>query len=275
MKKVKRDSLVKYTTLIITSAIMLFPFYLMLVMSFKDPKEILAGAYLLPSIHPTFSNFIHIFAAAPFFTYLVNTVLVVTGILLLQLLLIIPAAYVFARIKFRFSGVLFALYVIQIMLPLEALIVPNYRLMNSFGLLNTRVAMILPYIASGYCAFLLRQAFKQIPQSLEDAATIDGCGHFRFIWSILLPLARPTITVFSLISIATHWNDYLWPLIVTDSDRVRTLTIGLGMFVQRESGADWGMLMAATLYISLPIIVLFLILQRTFVESFMTSGLKG
>ena len=275
MKEVKRDSLVKYTILIITSAIMLFPFYLMLVMSFKDPKEILAGAYLLPSTHPTFSNFIHIFAAAPFFTYLVNTVLVVTGILLLQLLLIIPAAYVFARIKFRFSGVLFALYVIQIMLPLEALIVPNYRLMNSFGLLNTRVAMILPYIASGYCAFLLRQAFKQIPQSLEDAATIDGCGHFRFIWSILLPLARPTITVFSLISIATHWNDYLWPLIVTDSDRVRTLTIGLGMFVQRESGADWGMLMAATLYISLPIIVFFLILQRTFVESFMTSGLKG
>jgi ABC-type glycerol-3-phosphate transport system permease component len=161
------------------------------------------------------------------------------------------------------------------MLPLEALIVPNYRIMNSLGLINTRVAMILPFIGSGYCAFMLRQTFKQLPQSLEDSAIIDGCGHLRFIWSILLPLAKPTLAVFSLISIATHWNDYLWPLIITDSDNVRTLTIGLGMFVQHESGADWGMLMAATLFISLPIIVLFLAVQRTFIESFMTSGLKG
>ena len=275
MKRIKAANLIKYGVLIVTSAIMLFPLYLMFTMSFKTPRNILSGAYLLPSVHPTVTNFVHVFAAAPFFTYLINTVLVVTGILLLQLLLIIPAAYVFARIKFKFSGVLFILYVIQIMLPLEALIVPNYQLVSSFGLLNTRVAMILPFIASGYCAFMLRQAFKQIPQSLEDSATIDGCGHFRFMWSILLPLARPTLTVFALISIATHWNDYLWPLIITDSDRVRTLTIGLGMFVQHESGADWGMLMAATLFITLPIVIFFLILQRTFVESFMTSGLKG
>lgn len=266
---------VKYLTLIGVSLFMLFPFYLMIVMAFKDPKTILGGGYLLPSLHPTFTNFVRVFEAANFLGYLGNTVLVVTGILLLQLLLIIPAAYVFARLKFRFAGVLFLLYVVQIMLPLEALIVPNYRIMSSFGLINTRVAMMLPFIGSGYCAFLLRQAFKQIPQSLEDAAIIDGCGHLRFIWTILLPLSKPTITVFSLISVATHWNDYLWPLIITDSDRVRTLTIGLGMFVQHESGADWGMLMAATLFIALPIIVLFLVLQRTFIESFMTSGLKG
>jgi len=244
-------------------------------MAFKNPKAILAGNYLLPSLHPTFGNFINVFEAANFVGYLGNTVFVVTGILLLQLLLIIPAAYVFARLEFRGSGLLFGLYVIQIMLPLEALIVPNYRIISSLGLINTRVAMILPFIGSGYCAFLLRQTFKQLPQSLEDSAIIDGCGHLRFIWSILLPLAKPTLVVFSLISIATHWNDYLWPLIITDSDKVRTLTIGLGMFVQHESGADWGTLMAATLFISLPIIVLFLAVQRTFIESFMTSGLKG
>jgi ABC-type glycerol-3-phosphate transport system permease component len=244
-------------------------------MAFKNPKTILTGNYLLPSLHPTFSNFVNVFEAANFVGYLGNTILVVTGILLLQLLLIIPAAYVFARLEFRGSGLVFGLYVVQIMLPLEALIVPNYRIMNSLGLINTRVAMILPFIGSGYCAFMLRQTFKQLPQSLEDSAIIDGCGHLRFIWSILLPLAKPTLAVFSLISIATHWNDYLWPLIITDSDNVRTLTIGLGMFVQHESGADWGMLMAATLFISLPIIVLFLAVQRTFIESFMTSGLKG
>lgn len=266
---------VKYSILLITSLIMVFPFYLMVIMAFKTPREILSGAYLLPSLQSNIDNFVQVFTAAPFFTYLANTILVVTGILILQLLLIIPAAYVFARLKFKLSGFLFILYVIQIMLPLEALIVPNYRIINSFGLLNTRIAMMLPFVGSGYCAFLLRQAFKQIPQSLEDSAIIDGCGHFRFIWHVLLPLSRPAITVFSLISVATHWNDYLWPLIITDSDRVRTLTIGLGMFVQHESGADWGMLMAATLFITLPIVLLFLILQRTFIESFMTSGLKG
>ncbi|MFQ5834668.1 MAG: carbohydrate ABC transporter permease [bacterium] len=275
IKKVEIGSWIKYSILVVVSLFMLFPLYLTIIMAFKDPKSILSGAYLLPSLHPRFRNFVDVFEAANFFTYLGNTVLVVTGILLLQLLLIIPAAYVFARLKFKFSGVLFLLYVIQIMLPLEALIVPNYRIMSSFGLLDTRVAMILPFIGSGYCAFLLRQAFKQIPQSLEDSAIIDGCGHFRFIWSVLLPLSKPTIMVFSLISVATHWNDYLWPLIITDSDRVRTLTIGLGMFVQHESGADWGMLMAATLFIALPIIILFLVLQRSFIESFMTSGLKG
>ena len=269
------NSKLKYSILFVTSLAMVFPFYLMIIMAFKTPREILSGSYLLPSLQLNINNFAEVFSAAPFFTYLVNTVLVVTGILILQLMLIIPAAYVFARLKFRFSGFLFILYVIQIMLPLEALIVPNYRIISSFGLLNTRIAMILPFVGSGYCAFLLRQTFKQIPQSLEDSAIIDGCGHFRFIWHVLLPLSRPAITVFSLISVATHWNDYLWPLIVTDSNRVRTLTIGLGMFVQHESGADWGMLMAATLFITLPIVILFLILQRTFIESFMTSGLKG
>ncbi|MFP4135973.1 MAG: carbohydrate ABC transporter permease [Candidatus Acetothermia bacterium] len=265
----------RYLFLTIASLAVLFPFYLMTIMAFKASDEILAGNYLLPTLQPSFNNFMRVFAAADFFTYLINTVLVVTGILALQLLLIIPAAYVFARIDFPGSGFVFILYVIQIMLPLQALIVPNYRIMNTFGLVDTRLALILPFVGSGYCAFLLRQSFKQVPQSLIDSAIIDGCGHFNLIRKVFLPLSKPTIAVFSLISIATHWNDYLWPLIITDSSKVRTLTIGLGMFVQHESGADWGMLMAATLFITLPLIIFFLVIQRSFIENFMTSGLKG
>lgn len=265
----------KYSSLTIASLIILSPFYLMLIMAFKQSKAILSGNYFVPPLQPSFDNFVRVFAAADFFTYLVNTVLVVTAILVLQLILIIPAAYVFARIDFPFSGVVFMLYVIQIMLPLQALIVPNYRVINTLGLVNTRLALILPFVGSGYCAFLLRQSFMQVPQSLIDSAIIDGCGHFNLIRRVYLPLSKPTLAVFALISIATHWNDYLWPLIITDSDRVRTLTIGLGMFVQHESGADWGMLMAATLFITLPLIVLFLFVQRSFIENFMTSGLKG
>ncbi len=271
----KQRYIAHYIILLLVSLIIVFPLYLMFVMAFKDSKEILGSRYLLPSLSPTFDNFIRIFQAASFGIYLVNTIIVVTGILVLQLVMIIPAAYVFARFPSRISGFLFILYVIQIMLPLEALIIPNYRIMNAFGLINTRVAMILPFVGSGYCAFLLRQAFKQIPRSLEDAAVIDGCGHFGLLRNVFIPLSKPTITVFSMISVATHWNDYLWPLIITDSNIVRTLTIGLGMFVQHESGADWGMLMAATVFITLPIILLFLILQHTFLESFLTSGIKG
>ncbi len=275
INRIKQSSLPKYLILIITSLIILFPLYLMFIMAFKDPKAILAENYLFPSLNPTINNFIEVFKAANFSIYLINTIIVVTGILLFQLVLIIPAAYIFSRANFKFSGFLFILYLIQIMLPLEALIVPNYRIMNTFSLTNTRLAMVLPFLGSGYCAFLLRQAFKQIPQSLIDAGIIDGCGHLRLIRNVFLPLSKPTLTVFSMISVATHWNDYLWPLIITDSDRVRTLTIGLGMFVQSESGADWGMLMAATVFIPLPIILLFLVLQRTFLENFMTSGIKG
>jgi sn-glycerol 3-phosphate transport system permease protein len=135
--------------------------------------------------------------------------------------------------------------------------------------------MMLPFFASGYGTFLLRQAFRQIPRDLEDAAVIDGCGGLRFLWHVLVPLARPTLVAFALISLVSHWNDYLWPLIVTDTPDVRTLTIGLGMFVQQESGADWTLLMAATAFVTAPLMVIFLVFQRKFIESFMFSGLKG
>ena len=271
----KKTTIFHYLILFITSLVIFFPLYLMIVMAFKDAKEILGANYLWPSLQPTFENFIHIFQAASFNIYLVNTIIVVLGILALQLFLIIPAAYVFAKTDNRFIGFLFILYIIQIMLPLEALIIPNFRIMHTFGLMDTRISMILPFIGSGYAAFLIRQSFKQIPQALDDSAVIDGCGHLKMMYHVYIPLSKPTITVFSMISIAIHWNDYLWPLIITDSNAVRTLTIGLGMFVQHESGADWGMLMAATLFITLPIIILFVVLQRSFLENFLTSGIKG
>ncbi|MFP4179952.1 MAG: carbohydrate ABC transporter permease [Spirochaetaceae bacterium] len=271
----KKHNTLHYIILSVSSLIILFPLYLMFVMAFKESSEILGANYLLPSLRPTFVNFIRVFQAAQFHIYLMNSLFVVLGILAMQLLLIIPAAYVFSKANNRLVGFIFILYVIQIMLPLEALIIPNYRIMHTFGLTDTRVSMILPFIGSGYAAFLIRQSFKQIPQALDDSAVIDGCGHFKMMYHVYIPLSKPTITVFSMISIAIHWNDYLWPLIITDSDAVRTLTIGLGMFVQHESGADWGMLMSATLFITLPIILLFLVLQRTFLENFLTSGIKG
>lgn len=220
-------------------------------------------------------NYAEVFDRAPFGMFLVNTIIVVTGILAVQLVTITLAAYVFARRKFRGAEILFLLFLIQMMIPIHATFLPNFLTLRNLDLLNTRVAMMLPFFASGYGTFLLRQAFKQIPRDLEDAAVIDGCGGLRFLWHVLVPLAKPTLVAFALISLVSHWNDYLWPLIVTDTPDVRTLTIGLGMFVQQESGADWTLLMAATAFVTAPLLGIFLVFQRQFIESFMFSGLKG
>ena len=220
-------------------------------------------------------NYAEVFARAPFGMFLANTVIVVTGILAVQLVTVTLAAYVFARRRFRGANVLFLLFLIQMMIPIHATFLPNFLTLRNLDLLNTRVAMMLPFFASGYGTFLLRQAFKQVPRDLEDAAVIDGCGGLRFLWHVLIPLAKPTLVAFALISLVSHWNDYLWPLIVTDTPDVRTLTIGLGMFVQQESGADWTLLMAATAFVTAPLMGIFLVFQRKFIESFMFSGLKG
>ena len=222
-----------------------------------------------------FGNYVEVFDRAPFGRFLVNTVIVVCGILAVQLVTVTLAAYVFARRKFRGADILFLLFLVQMMIPIHATFLPNFLTLRNLDLLNTRMAMMLPFFASGYGTFLLRQAFRQIPRDLEDAAVMDGCGGLRFLWHVLMPLAKPTLVAFGLISLVSHWNDYLWPLIVTDTPDVRTLTIGLGMFVQQESGADWTLLMAATVFVTAPLMGIFLVFQRKFIESFMFSGLKG
>jgi sn-glycerol 3-phosphate transport system permease protein len=221
------------------------------------------------------TNYKEVFSMAPFGRYLVNTIIVVTGVLLVQELLITSSAFVFARMNFPGSRFFFALYLIQMMLPVHAIIVPNYLTIRRLGLLDTRLAMMLPFFASGYGTFLVRQAFKQVPKEFEEAAIVDGCPPLRFLWQILVPLAKPTLVAHALISVVTHWNDFYWPLVVTDSPAVRTLTIGLAMFVQQESGADWTLLMAATVFVTAPLMITFLIFQRKFVESFMSAGIKG
>ena len=275
MEEKKYEAVIKIFVLQLASIIMILPFVWLISTALKSPAEVFTeNPNLLPETF-RWSNFAAIMDQAPFWLYMGNTIIVCVGILIIQLLLVIPAAYAFARLEFPGKDVMFLLFVIQIMLPLESIIIPNYLITKNLGLLNTRTGLILPFVASGFGTFMLRQTFKQIPKSLEDAALMDGAGHLRFIWHVLIPLSRPTIVTFSMISIATHWNDYFWPLIITDTDNVRTLTIGLGMFVQQESGSDWSLLMAATLFVCAPIIAFFLATQKTFIKNFLTSGIKG
>jgi sn-glycerol 3-phosphate transport system permease protein len=261
--------------LIVLTGVTVTPYLWLLSTSLKERTAVFTPTPEWVPWPINFGNYVEVFQRAPFGLYLANTLIVVSGILTVQLLTITLAAYVFARRRFRGRELLFGAFLLQMMIPIHATFVPNFLTLRTLDLLNTRLAMMLPFFASGYGTFLLRQAFRTVPRELEDAAVLDGCGGLRFLWHVLLPLTRPTLVAFALISLVSHWNDYLWPLIVTDTPDVRTLTIGLGMFVQQESGADWTLLMAATAFVTAPLMVIFLVFQRRFVESFMTSGLKG
>jgi sn-glycerol 3-phosphate transport system permease protein len=264
-----------HLALALVSLVTVTPYLWLLSTSLKFKTEVFTPTPQWIPWPVNLANYREVFERAPFGMFLVNTVIVVTGILAVQLVTVTLAAYVFARRRFRGSNALFMLFLVQMMIPIHATFLPNFLTLRALDLLNTRVAMMLPFFASGYGTFLLRQAFKQVPRELEDAAVMDGCGGLRFLWHVLIPLARPTLVAFALISLVSHWNDYLWPLIVTDTPDVRTLTIGLGMFVQQESGADWTLLMAATAFVTAPLLLVFLVFQRKFIESFMFSGLKG
>jgi sn-glycerol 3-phosphate transport system permease protein len=243
--------------------------------SFHSPDEPLSATNLLWSSHPTISNYVQAFQIAPFGRYYLNTILIVVGILIFQLVTICLAGYAFARFKFRGQNVLFFLIMLQLMVPSSALIVPNYSTIRSLGLFDTLLAVMLPFFGSAFGTFLMRQTFKTIPQDLDDATRMDGANWFQTLWYIYIPPARPAMIAFALSSISFHWNDFLWPLIVTNSPNSRPLTVGLAILTQLgEIGAQWPLVTAGTIIVVGPLLVLFLIFQRQFIDSFLHSGLK-
>lgn len=227
------------------------------------------------SLDFTLENFTRAWSYAPFGQYYLNTALIVFGVLGLQLITTILAAFVFARMTFPGRDVIFILFLLQLMVPAEALVVPNYTTIKNLGLVNTRFAVMLPYVASAFGTFLIRQTFRQVPKELEDAAAIDGCNTLQTLWHIFIPLARPTLVAFGLVSISYHWNNFFWPMIVTNTPDKRPLTVGLALFAKAvEAGADWSLVTAGTVIVILPLLGLFLVFQRQFISSFMQSGIK-
>ena len=243
--------------------------------SVHSPDEPLSAANLWWSSQPTTANYAQAFDIAPFGQYYVNTVLIVFGILIFQLVTICLAGYAFARFKFRGQNVLFFLIMLQLMLPSSALIVPNYATIRTLGVFDTLFAVMLPFFGSAFGTFLMRQTFKTIPQDLDDAARMDGANWLQTLWNVYIPPARPALVAFALSSISFHWNDFLWPLIVTNSTNARPLTVGLATLTQLgEIGAQWPLVTAGTVIVVGPLLVLFLIFQRQFIDSFLHSGLK-
>jgi sn-glycerol 3-phosphate transport system permease protein len=222
----------------------------------------------------TLENFVRAWNAAPFSRYLVNTVLLVTMTLSGQIVLCTLAAYAFARYEFRGRDVAFALMLVQLMIMPDVLIVENYRTMGHIGILDSTPAIALPYVASAFGTFLLRQTFKAMPKELDDAARVEGAGPLQVLLKVYVPLAKPVYVAYGLVSVSYHWNNFLWPLIVTNSVEARPLTVGLQVFSSTDQGIDWSIVCAATLMTSGPLLLAFLLFQRQFVQSFMRAGIR-
>ncbi|RPI44327.1 MAG: carbohydrate ABC transporter permease, partial [Hyphomicrobiaceae bacterium] len=212
--------------------------------------------------------------AAPFARYFFNTFMLVTLILGCKLVLCTLAAYAFARYEFAGSNVAFALVLAQLMVMPDVLIVENYRTMSTFGILDSIPAIALPYVASAFGVFLLRQTFKTVPKELDDAARVEGANALQTLLKVYVPLARPVYIAYGLVSVSYHWNNFLWPLIVTSSVEARPLTVGLQVFSSTDQGIDWSIICAATLMTSAPLLMAFLLFQRQFVQSFMRAGIR-
>jgi len=228
----------------------------------------------VPTAPLTLANFEAAWNAAPFARYFVNTVLLVTLILGAQLVLCTLAAYAFARYEFPGRDLAFALVLVQLMVMPDVLIVENYRTMAQLGILDSTLAIGLPYMASAFGIFLLRQTFKTIPKELDEAARVEGAGALQVLWKVYVPLARPVYIAFGLVSVSYHWNNFLWPIIVTNTVNSRPLTVGLQVFSSVDQGIDWSIICAATLLTSAPLLLAFLLFQRQFVQSFMRAGIR-
>ncbi|SEI65354.1 carbohydrate ABC transporter permease [Achromobacter sp. NFACC18-2] len=222
----------------------------------------------------TLDNFVRAWNAAPFPRYFLNTFVLVTMVLAAQLVLSTLAGYAFARFEFRGRDFVFMLVLLQLMIMPDVLLVENYRSMSLLGVRDTVFAIGLPYFASAFGIFLLRQTFKTVPRELEEAARMEGANALQVLWKVYVPLAKPIYVAYGLVSVSHHWNNFLWPLIITNSVESRPLTVGLQVFSSTDQGIDWSVITAATLMSAAPLLIAFLLFQRQFVQSFMRAGIR-
>jgi sn-glycerol 3-phosphate transport system permease protein len=222
----------------------------------------------------TLRNFENAWSAAPFARYFLNTTILVVSILVVQFVVCTLAAYAFARFAFFGKDVLFMLILVQLMVAPEVLMLENYITIRSLGLVDTLAGIALPYLGSAFGIFLLRQTFKSVPKELEEAARVEGCSSLGVLWRVYVPAAKPVYLAYGLVMVSFHWNNYVWPLIITNSVSTRPLTVGLAVFASVDQGIDWSIICAATLLTAGPLLVAFLLFQRQFVQSFIRAGIR-
>ena len=254
------------------------PLFWMVTGALKTTKEIRAipPVWIPSSLH--WENFTNAWNAAPFGRFYINTIITTAIGSSAELINAVMTAYALAFLKFPKKNLVFILILVALMIPDEVVILPNYlTIANVFGQswVNTYQGIIIPGASVAFGAFFLRQAFMGLPKEVLDAAKVDGAGHLRLLTNMVIPMARPAILTFALISLVAKWNEYLWPLVVTNEDRMRTLTVGLTYLFDSEGNTQWGVVMAGTIFVLAPLIAIFIWAQRFIIEGITSGATKG
>ena len=262
-----------YTALLAIACFWLFPIAWAVSGSLKSGGEI-SEPILFPA-HPRWSNYTEVFTLMPFWRMFFNTVLYAGSVTAGQVFFCSLAGYAFARLRFRGRDTLFVLYLGTLMVPLTVTVIPQFIIMRVLGWTDTPWAMIVPGLFGGaFGTYLMRQFFSTMPTDLEEAATLDGCSPWQIYWRILLPHARPAVTVLAVLTWVNVWNDFLWPLLMIQRNSLATLTLGL-VRMRGEYVARWPLIMAMSMLIMLPLVIIYAIAQRSFVRGIAVTGLNG
>ena len=251
-----------------------YPFIWMVFTSFKPYKETTIYPPTLLPTNWTTEGYVKALEMVDVATFLKNSLIVSLTVLVLQYLVIVPAAYAFARCKFRFKGFFFGIVLLGFMIPQQVTFIPIYLMFSKAGLLQSLIPQILPFISNAFGIFLLRQYFMQIPEEIIEAARLDDAGELKIILMIMIPMARPAIFTIGLLSFISSWNSYFWPLIMTTKDAYRTLPIGVAMLNSQEGGRLWNVLMAGNMFLVVPILIVYLFANKQIRKAFAYSGIK-
>lgn len=272
--RVRPSRILVYVLVIAITVIMLLPFVWMLSASLKLSREVFEFPIHWIPQHPRWQNYVDIWTKIPLGLFVFNTAKITIAVTLLQLFTSSFAAYAFAKLKFPYRDVLFLGYIATIAMPWQVYMVPQFILMREFGLYNTHLALIALQAFTAFGVFLMKQFYMSIPDELCEAARVDGMNEYQIWWKIMLPLSKPALSTLTIFTFVFAWNDFLGPMIYLTKTDLKTIQIGLRMFISQYS-AEYGLIMAASVVAIIPVLVVFLALQRFFVEGVASSGLKG
>ena len=259
---------------LIIIVIMAFPFLWMISASFQTLQETITVPPTLIPGQINLDNFREVFKTINVWQYLRNSIIVCVSVVLLQYLIIVPAAYSLAKIDYKAKPLMFALVMVGQMIPMQITFLPIYFMFSKAKLMDTYTALIIPFISNPFGIFLLRQYFMQVPSEVIEAARLDDAGDFRIMWKIMMPMVRPALVTIGLLSFISNWNGYFWPLIMTNKDAFRTLPIGIALLKDADSLQRWNVIMAGNLLLVLPMLLLYIFASKKIRNAFVYSGIK-
>lgn len=269
----KIKTLFVHCLLILGGGFIIFPFVWMMTTSVRAPSEIFeANIFPWPHTFYGFDHYVKAISSVPLLRFMLNGICICSGILVVQLIIAIPAAYALAKLNFRSNKALFITVIAALSIPIQVTALPIYIGLAFLGLLNTYFSIMFPFFISVFAIFLFRQAFKSFPTEIIEAARLDGMSEMEIVWSIVLPNNRPTLVAFSIFSIVAHWNDLYWPMIAVTETKMAPPPLGMMFFATAESGSDYGALMAGAAILTLPLILIFLLARRHFIQGLTISA---